>query len=694
MFYYSPDVTVFFMLALYLCGALVSLVFYKKHKLSNILSNILSISASLVGIGISAVYLVSGDGSQTTAFSIASAIPHIVFNLHMDRLSAFFILALSLLVLCVSVYSIGYISHYYGKRNVGLFNFMYNLFILSMIAVFLSGNMIFFLIAWEVMSLVSYFLVVFEGEQAETRRAGIVYLVMTHIATAFLVIAFALIYSYSGFLDISAALSPAIPAAIKNIVFVCLLIGFGTKAGMIPLHVWLPYAHPAAPSNISALMSGIMIKTAVYGLIRFVLSLSGFQDSTFQWWGITVLVIGAVSTVLGVAYALMEHNIKRLLAYHSIENIGIILIGTGLSMYGYATGNPALYALSLIAALFHLLNHTLFKGALFLGAGAIHYSTHTKDLEKLGGLLKKMPYTGLFFLVASLSICAIPPFNGFVSEWLTYQSLFMNLGLGPGGMKLVTVLAAAALAMAGALAAACFVKAFGISFLALPRSEEAKDAREVPASMVSGMGLLSALCLAFGIFPLAVIKLLDGIAWGFPQMSLLSYRYSLVDQLQGTSFFVYYPVNVGGSNISPLFAAAAGLLLVLLTVAAVMFIGRKTKERKYGTWDCGFNNGLNARMQYSSTGFSKPLRIVFRAIYRPGRELQIEEGPSNYFPKSMKYVVSTQPIFEKYLYQPIINLFTRFSKKVRMTIQTGSVHTYLIYIFVTIVVLLIYYALN
>lgn len=662
---------------LYISAAILALILYRKHKPSNIVANFISAVAAILGITASIGHLLSGTG-RISLLSLPSPVPYISFILNLDSLSAFFILTLSLLTLCVSIYSMGYISHYYHKRAVGLFNFLYNLFILSMLAVVTAGDLVFFLIAWEIMSLTSYFLVIFESEETANQKAGVFYLIMTHVATAFLTIAIVLTYKFTGSLEMGASLQTA-PAFIKNILFVCFLIGFGTKAGVIPLHVWLPYAHPAAPSNVSALMSGIMIKTAIYGLIRFVL---GSLGAEFQWWGTAILIVGAVSTILGVAYALMEHNIKRLLAYHSIENIGIILLGLGISFIAYANGNMVLFSLGMLAALFHLLNHTIFKGALFLGAGAIHYATHTKDLEEMGGLLKKMPYTGLFFLIASLAISAIPPFNGFVSEWLTYQALFQNFGFPATGLKLITMLSVAALAMAGAMAAACFVKFFGISFLGLPRSEEAKEAGEVPKTMLWGMGLLSFFCLLLGVFPLLAIRLLDQVNVGLAGPSIM-------EKLHGATFFVYYPVTAGGNQITPLAVAAGGFLLMIMILAVVKLIGRGTKERKYGTWDCGFP-ALNARMQYSATGFSKPLRIVLRGIYRPTRELQVENGPTPYHHKSMKYVVTTESIFEKYLYRPFTTSFTNFARRLRLMVQTGSIHTYLIYIFITLIALLIY----
>lgn len=671
------------MLLSYILAASLALGLHRRPKAANLLPNILSVIASLIGI-IIGIYHLNASFDQIILLKLVSPVPFLTMDFVIDKLGAFFLLTLSVLTAAVSCYSIGYLSHYYDnhhphQRNLGVFNLLYHMFILTLITVFTSGNLLFFLIAWELMSLVSYFLVVFESEDPENQKAGLIYLIMTHLATAFLVIAFVLIYKTNNSFALGIPLATT-NAGIKNFIFICLVIGFGTKAGIIPLHIWLPRAHPAAPSNVSALMSGIMIKTAIYGLIRIIW---GTLGADFKWWGIAILIIGAVSTILGVAYALMEHNLKRLLAYHSIENIGIILLGLGIAIWAHAAGQASLSALALLASLFHLINHTIFKGALFLGAGAIHYTTGTKDIESLGGLLKKMPYSGLFFLIASMAIAALPPFNGFVSEWLTYQSLFGYLITAETGFKMVTMLSVAALAMAGALAAACFVKVFGIAWLGLPRSEAAIKAREVPLSMRWGMGVLAFLCLGFGVFPGIIVKLLNPLVAGLSGSSPLS-------RLMGRTFLIYDPLTITKGSINQLWVLIG---LIILSGAIFLFlkiVGGKHSERKYTTWDCGFPR-LTPRMQYTATGFSKPFRIVFRAIYRPTRELKVEEGQSPYYPKSLKYQVTNEPIFENYLYVPLANAFTRFSRKFKHIVQTGSVHTYLIYIFVTILVLFIYF---
>ncbi|MGI6451082.1 MAG: proton-conducting transporter membrane subunit [Desulfitobacteriia bacterium] len=669
---------ILFQASVLLClfGAVISLLLRKREKTDNLLANLVCIAASLLGAAASIAKILWHVG-PLDIFEIHSTIPLLSLVMKVDNISAFFLLALFILVFCVSIYSIGYISHYIGSRNVGLFNFLYTTFILTMILVFTSANAIFFYISWEAMSLFSYFLVVFESEQDDNQKAGTLYIIMTHLGTAFLLIGFLVIYSFTQSFDLFGS-SAAIPEMAKNIVFLLFLIGFGTKAGVIPLHIWLPHAHPAAPSNVSALMSGIMIKTAIYGMIRFVHCYLGIEQT---WWGILILILGIISAVLGVAYALMEHNIKKLLAFHSVENIGIILIGLGACFIASAHNNELLGSLALTAALLHTFNHTLFKGGLFLGAGSIQYATHTKNIEKLGGLIKKMPCTALFVLCFSLAISAIVPFNGFVSEWLTYQSLFANILPEQTGLDILLIVAVAALGLTGALAAACFVKLFGISFLGLPRSDQTLQAQEVPVTMNIGMGVLAFLCLMIGLFPLTILYLIDKVAFSLGGWSILG-------DLRGGLFLLYYPLNNSANSISPLAFLIVFIAITLFSLLILRIIGGKYIERQYGTWDCGYE-ALTSRMQYSATGFSKPIKIVFKILFRPARRITVE-GSSLYHPESIKYSTSSSSIFEDLLYNPTFKAIKRFAKKITFRIQTGNIHNYLIYIFVTILILMMY----
>ena len=546
-----------------------------------------------------------------------------------------------------------------------------------MMLVFTSANAVFFYISWEAMSLFSYFLVIFESEQEENKKAGVLYIIMTHIATAFLMAGFMIIYHYTKSFDFFGS-SAAIPETEKNLVFILFLIGFGTKAGIIPFHIWLPRAHPAAPSNVSALMSGIMIKTAIYGLLRFVFSYLGVQST---WWGALILVIGILSAVLGVAYAFVETNIKKLLAYSSIENIGIIFIGLGVGFIAFVQNNLTVSSLAITACLFHCFNHTLFKGSMFLSAGSIHYSTHTKNMEELGGLIKKLPVTALLALGGALAVSAIVPFNGFIGEWLTYQSLFASIVPGQPGVNILSIVSVAALAMAGALAVASLVKLFGISFLGKPRSEYAMNAKEVPCLMNIGTGILVTLCLVVGLFPMIVLKLIDG-----PILSLTGT--SLFGLLKGGFLIAYMPLTIAGNSISSFALIIALAAIIVITLLIIRVIGGKYIERKYVTWDCGFET-LNSKMEYSATGFSKPIEIVFKILFRTSRETKVKEVVA-YHPESIEYKTTAEYIFEKYIYKMFSEKVTMLSQKAKFRVQTGNIRSYLLYIFFAVVILMAY----
>ena len=390
----------------------------------------------------------------------------------LDRLSAFFVVVIAVGAIPAALYAIGYTREYTGKHSLAGMGFSFNVFIAAMILVPLARNVLTFLALWEVMSLASYFLVITESEHEETLSAGWVYFVMTHAGFAALFVGFLLLAQATGtssFAEWSAVASNLDPAS-RNLVFALLAIGFGSKAGVIPLHVWLPRAHPAAPSHVSALMSGVMIKLGVYGLVRIAFDWLGVGP---VWWGGAMLIVGGVSGVLGVLYALVDADLKRVLAYSSVENIGIIMLGLGAAMLFQTANLSGLAALALVAGLYHTLNHAAFKSLLFMGAGAVLHATHTRNMEELGGLVKRMPQTAALFLIGSLAIAALPPFNGFISEWLTFQALLLSFQIPAHTVNLIFAFGVAALALTSGLAAACFVRAFGITFLALPRSARA-----------------------------------------------------------------------------------------------------------------------------------------------------------------------------------------------------------------------------
>jgi hydrogenase-4 component B len=582
--------------------------------------------------------------------------------------------------MALSLYSLGYARGYYGRKSVGVLGAFFNVLVLATTLVFLADNAFFFLLVWEIMALAAYGLVSFEHEQDEARNAGVLYFVMSHIGTGCLILGFLLLfqasggYGFAGFHGLGARMA----AGPRNAAFLLFLAGFGVKAGLVPLHIWLPAAHPVAPSNVSAFLSGVIIKTGIYGLTRV---LFDFLGAPPNWWGVTVLGLGTLSAVLGVLYALMQHDLKRLLAYHSIENIGIILMGLGAALMFQHTGHPVLASLALVAGLYHTINHAVFKALLFLGAGAVVHATHTRDMEEMGGLVKRMPRTAFLFLVGAVAISALPPLNGFISEWLTYQSLLQGFGTTPSLLRLMFPLSGAMLALTGALAAACFVKAFGITFLAQPRSAGAERAREVAPTMLAGQGILAAACVFLGLFPTLFLKVLDPVTRQLAGPALSS-RLSLANGL------VLSGGSPGGGTVSTigLTLAAAGLLLVPLALR--LAFGRRARTRPGPTWDCGLQ-GLTPRMEYTATGFSKPIRMIFKALFRPRREVQREYDFSPYFAKNLRFESHVEELFLTRLYRPLYGAVWQVSRRMR-ALQAGSLQAYLIYIFVALLALLLF----
>src|SRR6266404_791637 len=427
--------------ALYLVGALVSLASWRKPALCRYICCGSALAGAIFG-GFAAVFEIL-QGTPVR-WSISSGIPLFAYSFDYDALAGFFNLTLAILAGAVSIYSFSYLKEFEGKRNIGFFGFLFHLLLLSLTIVFTAANAFLFLIAWEVMALAAYGLVTFYHEDRETRRAGLLYIVMAHIDAGCLLLGFALLIHASGSAEFASfrPIATQLSNGQQTAAFVLFFLGFGIKAGVIPFHIWLPAAHPVAPSNISALLSGIVIKTGVYGMTRIFLDSLGGVPS---WAGLLVLIVGVVSAVLGVLYALMEHDLKRLLAYHSIENIGIILMGLGAALMFRRSGHPVLATLALIAGLYHTINHAIFKALLFLGAGAVLHATHTRNMEEMGGLIKRMPKTAILFLIGAVAISALPPLNGFVSEWLTYQSLLQGYAATTSLIRLMFPLGAAML---------------------------------------------------------------------------------------------------------------------------------------------------------------------------------------------------------------------------------------------------------
>src|SRR6266511_3723280 len=665
----------------YVTGILAGLVCWRRARLANLLAFGSSSLAGLCGLCASVAFLAGGNGPRDQYWEILnSGIPYLKFSVRLDPLSAFFVLIVSLLALALSIYSFGYARSFYGRKNVGVLGAFYNALLLATTFVFIADNAFFFLVAWEIMAMSAYFLVSFEHEQAEARNAVVLYFVMSHIGTGCIILGFLLFfqasgnYDFDGFRAVGSRMSPGT----RNAAFLLFLFGFGVKAGIVPLHIWLPAAHPVAPSNVSALMSGVIIKTGIYGLTRV---LFDFLGTPPLWWGVTVLTVGTISAVLGVLYALMEHDLKRLLAYHSIENIGIILMGLGAALMFLHSGHRVLATLGLLAGMYHTINHASFKALLFLGAGAVLHATGTRNMEEMGGLIKRMPQTAFFFLVGAVAISALPPLNGFVSEWLTYQALLQGFGTTESLWRLVFPLSGAMLALTGALAAACFVKAFGISFLAQPRSEHAKHAHEVAPSMLFGMAVLTLACVVLGLFPTHFVRLMDPLTQQITGQQL-SKQLSLADGL------VLASLSGNTGTVSTL-----GIVLMFVCLLPIPFglwlaFAGDTKTRRGPTWDCG-QRGLTPQMEYTATGFSKPIRMIFKALFRPRRDVQREYDFSPRFATRLRFESHVEEIFVRRIYRPGQILVIRASRRIR-AIQAGSIHAYLLYIFVTLLLLLLF----
>jgi hydrogenase-4 component B len=674
----TSQISFFGLLLIFFTGSIISLLVQKNDRAANIVSSLFAITGSLYGLIFSICLILTGRTLLITSHS--ASFPLLSMSFHLDLLAAFFIFVISLIALFCSIYGFGYIKHYFKQYNIGALGFFYNLNIASLILVVTAANGLFFLIAWELMSITSYFLVVYERNDKKNISAGYLYLIMTYVGTIFIMLSFLLLFKYTGSFDfaIIRANIALVPQTIKDIIFIFALIGFGTKAGIIPFHIWLPAAHPAAPSHFSAMMSGVMIKTGIYMMIRLFLDM--LQPIPI-WWGLTVLVIGSISALLGVLYALTEHDIKRLLAFHSIENIGIIMLGLGSALTFYSLNLPSLALLGLMAALFHTLNHAVFKSLLFLSAGSVINEMHTKNMEKYGGLIKFMPSTALFFLIGSMAISALPPFNGFFSEWLTFQTLFQGIRQLQFSSQWIFILAAGSLAFTGGLALACFVKAFGATFLARPRTAEVSKAKESNFPMLLGMGLLAALTLLFGLFSGYLTTIFEKIGQDF----------SIFKNVSSLSSVLGFQSLSTNNNFASVSAPAIFVGLIIATLLAVIvtkyFINRKQKLVEGATWDCGTD--LNGRMEITATGFSRSIVLIFKGILKPSiqHEVEYHDAENRYLPKSSAVTLSVSNVYQIYFYQPLSTSINKLSLRVK-NIQSGNINAYISYIFLALIIAL------
>jgi hydrogenase-4 component B len=657
--------------ALLCVGALIALAPVAAFAAARRSGSTLVYGATLTATGIASfVSLYHLLALPPAAVTLPLGLPWLGAHLRIDALSAVFLFVVNLGGALASLYGLGYGRHEKAPARVLPF---FPVFLAAMNLVVLADDAFTFLLCWELMSLVSWGLVVAHHEDAENRRAGQIYLVMASFGTLALLLGFGLLAGAGGAYDFTSIREAAAGAPTSTLVLALVLIGAGSKAGLVPLHVWLPLAHPAAPSHVSALMSGVMTKVAVYAFVRIAFDLLG---ESVWWHGALVLALGGGTAALGVLYALMQHDLKRLLAYHTVENIGIIFIGLGLALAFEAAGMSAAAALALTAALFHALNHSLFKSLLFMGAGSVVSATGHRDMEQLGGLIHRMPLTAFAFLAGCVAISALPPLNGFVSEWLTFQAILQSPDLPQWTLKLLVPAVGGLLALSAALAAACFVKAFGVSFLGRPRSASAARAHETDRWQLGAMLVLVALCVAAGVVPGFVI---DALA---PVTQLL-----VADRMpvqQAVPWLSIVPVAEARSSYNG--------WLVLLFIAfgagfAAWAIHRFASRavRRAPAWDCGFP-GVGPQGQYTATSFAQPIRRVFGPLVFAASE-QVDMAPPGDARPSRLVVVLRDRIWDG-LYAPLARVIDIAAERLNR-LQFLTIRRYLTLVFLALVLLLL-----
>ena len=641
-------------IAILCAGGLSALMVSRFPRLASYVGS----GSALIGCLLGLVAAIRALAGNSESLRLSWDVPYGSFYVQLDKLSAFFLLPLFTLSALAAVYGSEYLLSFRARKSLGPPWFFYNWLVAGMAMVVAAKNGVLFLVAWEAMSLASFFLVTFENEREDVRDAGWTYLIATHLGNAFLLALFVLLGNGADSLDFDRFPHPAN----SGVLFLLALVGFGTKAGFLPLHVWLPEAHPAAPSHVSALMSGVMIKTGIYGLVRTITLLG----DPAPWWGWTLVAVGITSGILGVLFALAQHDLKRLLAYHSVENIGIIALGLGVGLLGLSYHSPALAALGFAGGLLHVVNHAIFKGLLFLGAGAALHATGTREIDRLGGLLKKMPLTGLTFLIGAAAITGLPPLNGFVSEFLIFVGAYKGVASREVALAVPAAAVILGLALIGGLAAACFTKAFGVVFLGEPRTADTASAHEPGFAMRLPMILLAAGCFGIGILAPWVIGFMGGV----------------VEFVAGSSAANQL---LGASPALKSFVLGAAVLFVLIALLAALrkalLAGRPVGAAP--TWDCGYARPA-ATMQYTASSFAQPLTDLFGQLLRTSRHATL---PSGLFPAKASLTTETPDVCREEVFQPVFSSIDWGLSKLRR-IQTGHVHLYVLYIALTLVVLL------
>lgn len=633
-------------LAALVLGGLISLFCVEKLKFKavSLFTGISAVCCMIPAINV----LLSGN-VISKSFDINNLFGTV--NVVIDPLAAFFIVVISFMSFMASIYANGYMKHYLDKNmNTSSHCLFLTLLFASMLAVVTVQNALMFLIVWEIMSLSSFFLVIFEDNKKEVLSAGIKYLIYMHVSVIFIILAFVLMVANSGNLDF-ASFKTVLEnnAGLANLAFILAFIGFGIKAGFVPFHNWLPEAHPAAPSHVSGVMSGVMIKTGIYGILR-VLTLVGHPSIQVSYF---VLIISVISALYGVLYAITQHDLKRLLAYHSIENIGIIGIGIGTGMLGLAYNCIPVVVLGFAGGILHILNHSIFKELLFLAAGSVYTKTHTRNIEVLGGLIKSMPMTALLFLTGSIAICGLPPFNGFISEFLIYFGMLKGLMINNLSALITFILAIAGLALVGTMAILCFTKAFSIIFLGAPREKAAEDVSEdTTISFIFPMSVLAILTLIIGVCPQHVFNIMMApvsVFTGVVQMPVM------VALMQNISW-----VCLG--------------LIAFIAVLSVFKLVIENKYTQHCTWGCGFDKPNN-HIQYTASSYASPFLSMLTPLFKKVFDIK---KPKALFPKDAHFTLHIEDVEEAYFLKPFIKSTEKFLARFEK-IQNGNIQQYILY---------------
>ena len=631
-----------------------------------------SLAAALVTLAAALAQLLGGQ--TPAAMTLPLGLPWLGAHFRLDALAAFFLAVANLGTAGASLFALGYGRHEQAPMRVLPF---YPAFLAGMNLVVLAADAFTFLFSWEFMSLSSWALVMAHHRERDNAHAGYVYLIMASFGTLALLLAFGLLAGPGGGYAFEAIRAAPPSAGLAALVLVLVLIGAGSKAGLVPLHVWLPLAHPAAPSHVSALMSGVMTKVAVYGFVRIAFDLIG---PPAWWWSMLVLALAGLTTVMGVLYALMQHDLKRLLAYHTVENIGIIYIGLGLALAFKAQGMAWAAALAMTAALLHVLNHCVFKSLLFFGAGAVLSATGERDMERLGGLIHRMPQTAFAFLAGCVAISALPPLNGFVSEWLTFQAILLSPQLQSWGLKFEVPAVGALLALSAALAAACFVKAFGITFLGRPRTAEAERAHETDRLSLAAMFAFAAICLVIGVAP---GPFMDALA-----PAVQATVGGRVPAQSALAWLTIVPIVESRSSYNGLLVFGFIALAGSIAAFAIHRLA-SDKLRRAPPWDCGFPDP-NPATQYSASSFAQPIRRVFGTVVFRARE-HVEMPPPGLIAPA-RFVVELRDLAWDSLYAPVAGLVGGAADRLNRA-QFLTIRQYLTLVFLALVTLLLVLAI-